>query len=385
MRRFKDAMQSNKFLDAQVADYVEPVTTFSSADPITRVMGYLKDSNEYDAIVEDGDKVSIVSVRDLLNVENITTEKLTRIMKQVPKISGHDAISSAARLMFEYRLRSLPVYDGKRLLGKITCSAIAKALVDSNHINESVARIATPDPVCADSADTAAKAKRVMVDRKIDQLPIIREKRLVGVVTSDSIAFRTLPPMDRGAKGNLRMGRLDMDVITLSQPLAITNDVTNSLSETIGNMLKTRSNYSVILSGDEVQGIVTYHDFLKLFPMTKLNEIPMSIVGLPDDPLQSEMAKKKFQTSVTLLSKTMPNVTEARAVIKSGESKAPKKRYQVQVFIATAESHHSFDVSSYDLAKAFEEIEAWIKKLAVRNNERGKKGKRESSRKTSIR
>lgn len=77
-------------------------------------------------------------------------------------------------------------------------------------------------------------------------------------------------------------------------------------------------------------------------------------------------------------------MTEARAVIKSGESKAPKKRYQVQVFIGSSDSHHSFEVSNYDLAKAFEEIEAWIKKLAMRCGEKREKGKRrETSRKSS--
>ena len=296
-------MQSNKFIDAPVADLIEPVTSFSSTDPITRVIGHLKESSEYDAIVKDGDKVAIVSVRDLLNVGNITTEKLTRIMKQVPKLSADDRISTAAKLMFEYRIRSLPVYDGRKLLGRITCSAIAKALVDSNRADESIARIATPDPMCVDASDSAAKAKRLMVDMRIDQLPILKEKRLSGVITSDSIVFNTLPPTDRGEKGNLQIGRLEMDAIALSHARTITNDVSDSLSETLGNMLKAGSNYSVILSGEEVQGIVTYRDFLKLLPTTKTSEIPISIMGLPDDPLQSEMAKKKFQTSVALLSR----------------------------------------------------------------------------------
>ena len=108
-----------------------------------------------------------------------------------------------------------------------------------------------------------------MVDRRIDHLPILKQKRLTGVITSDSIVFNTLPPIDRGEKGNLRIGRLEMDANTLSHAQTITNDVTDSLSETLGNMLKTGSNYSVILSGDEVQGIVTYRDFLKLVPTTK--------------------------------------------------------------------------------------------------------------------
>ena len=379
-------MQTNKFFNAQVADFTEAAPSFSSADTITRVIGYLNDSKEYDAIVEDGDKVSIVSVRDLLNVENITTQKLSKLMKQVPKLSGKDSIFAAAKLMFDYRLGSLPVYDGKKLLGKISRRAIAKALVEVNHFDESIGRIATPNPVCVDATDSAAKAKRLMADRKISPLPILKEKRLSGVVTSESIAFRKLPPTDRGVKGDSRVGRLDMDVSSLSDPQITTNEVTDTIGETLENMLRAGSHYSVVVNDSEVQGIVTFRDFLKLLPSSKDVQVPISIVGLPDDPLQSEMAKKKFQSSATLLSKAMPDMTEARAVIKSGESKAPKKRYQVQVLINSPDQRHSYEVSSYDLAKAFEEIEAWIKKIASsRSNKDQKSKKRETRRKPALR
>ena len=97
-------------------------------------------------------------------------------------------------------------------------------------------------------------------------------------------------------------------------------------------------------------------------------------MGLPDDPLQSEMAKKKFQTSVTLLSKAMPSMTEARAVIKSGESKAPKKRYQVQVFIGSSDSHHSFEVSNYQsLQRRLKKSKRGSRNWQCRRGEKGKK------------
>ena len=220
-----------------------------------------------------------------------------------------------------------------------------------------------------------------MVDRRIDQLPILKEKRLSGVITSDSIVFNTLPPTDRGEKGNLQIGRLEMDAIALSHAQMITNDVSDSLGETLGNMFRAGSNYSIILSGEEVQGIVTYRDFLKLLPTSKVSEIPISIVGLPDDSLQSEMAKKKFQTSVTLLSKAMPDMTEARAVIKSGESKCRRKdiRFRSSLALQTHIIASKFQVTI--LAKAFEEIEAWIKELAARNVDKRKK--REAARNQS--
>ncbi len=374
-------MQSNKFSDPRVGDLVEPVTSFSSMNSIARVIGYLKESKEYDAIIEDDYDTSIVSVRDLLNVENITTEKLSRIMKQVPRVAEQDKMIDAAKLIFEYRIRSLPVYRENKLIGKISCSSIAKTLVGSNHKGDSIARIATPEPICLNSSDSVSKARRIMIDRKIDQLPILKVKRLDGVITSDSIVFRILPETDRDVKGNRRIGRMDEKVGALSQTQTITNDVTDSLGMTLENMLNAGTNYSVILNDDEVQGIVTYRDFMKLLPLKQSQEeIPITIVGLPDDPMQSEMAKQKFQSSMKLLSRAMPDLSEARAIIKSGETKAPKKRYQVQVFVSSVSAHYNYEVSEYDLAKAFEEVEVWIKKLALQNGKRPKH--RESARKS---
>lgn len=372
-------MQSNKYSGNRVSDLVEPVTAFGSSEPITRVAGYLKETHLHEAIIEDKDRTALISMRDLLDVENIASQRITKVMKQVPKISIEDNLSDVAKVMLEHRTKSLPVYDGPKLVGKITSSAIAKTLVTSENAGESVARIATPNPICVEYSDSAAKAKRLMVDWKIDQLPILKNRKLVGIITAESVVAKFLPSTDRSAVGQRRSGRLEIDVSKLSEPQTISNDVSDTMKATIENMLKSGSSYSVITGSDEVQGIVTYYDFIKLLASPSAKESPISIVGLPEDPLQSEMSKQKFQSSVKLLQKAWPHLTEARAIIKSGQSKAPKKRYEVQVFLSSENSHHNYKVVNYDLAKAFEEIEIWIKKLATRHG-KSKARKRESSR-----
>lgn len=360
------AMQSNRYTEGQVSDLVEPVKAFSSSDSITRIVGFLKESHEHEAIIEDGDRTAVISVRDLLQVENISTEKITKIMKRVPRLGLSDSLAVAAKLMLEYRIRTLPVYAGKKLVGKISSSAIAKMLMTSDNSNDAIARIATPKPICVEDSDSAAKAKRLMVDRKIDQIPLLRNKRFVGVVTADSIIAKFLPATDRRAIGESRGGRLGIEVSKISDPQKTSNDVADTMKITLENMQRSRSNYSVILSSDEIQGIVTYYDFIKLLSLPPKEETLASIVGLPDDPFQSEISKKKFQNSVKLLSKAWPRLTEARAIIKSGQGKAPKRKYEVNVFIGSEHLHHNYKVVNYDLAKAFEEVEKWIKRLTAK-------------------
>jgi CBS domain-containing protein len=379
-----NAMPSNEFFDATIADLVEPVSTFNSSDTVARAVGILRDSGEHEVIVEDKNGVAVITVGDLLNVDNLASQKLSTLMKRVPRINRKDTISTAAKVMFDYRVRELPVYNDSKLAGKVTSAAIAKLLVASNLSGESIARIATPDPICVDASDTAAKAKQLMIARKIDQLPILKNRKLSGVVTSDYIALKILPDTDRMLKGERRSGRLDMPVSKLSQPRTITNEITDSLKETVERMISAESNYSIIVNGDEVQGIVTYRDFLKLLPPSQVSEqAPVAIVGLPKDPLQSEFAKERFQSSVKLLMKAWPHLTEARAIIKAGETKAPKRKYEVQVFLTSENSHYNYKVVNYDLAKAFEEIEMWIKKLAERRGARRTAKRRSSTRKLS--
>jgi CBS domain-containing protein len=377
-------MPSNEFQDATIADLVEPVSTFSPLDPITRAVGLLRDSGEHEVIVEDKNRVAVITIRDLLNVDNLASQKLATLMKRVPRIDRKDTLSTAAKVMFDYRIRGLPVYNDGKLAGKVTSAAIAKTLVNSNNPGESIARIATPDPICVDASDTAAKAKQLMIARKIDQLPILKNRKLSGVVTSDYIALKILPDTDRMLKGERRGGRLDMPVNKLSQTRTITNEITDSLRETVESMISAGSNYSIIVNGDEVQGIVTYRDFFKLLPPSQVSEeLPVVIVGLPNDPLQSEFAKERFRSSVKLLMRAWPHLTEARAIIKAGETKAPKRKYEVQVFLTSENSHYNYKVVNYDLAKAFEEIELWIKKLAERHGERKTAKRRPSTRKLS--
>lgn len=89
---------------------------------------------------------------------------------------------------------------------------------------------------------------------------------------------------------------------------------------------------------DMVQGIVTLRDYVKLVAEPEVKpEIPVYMVGLPEDPFEAEVAKSKFLNAVGKLKRGFPEIEEARSVIKISESFKGKerRRYEVDAVIKT--------------------------------------------------
>jgi len=210
-----------------------------------------------------------------------------------------------------------------------------------------------------------------MLRKKVDQLPVTKKGALYGILTADEMVFNLMPKTDKDMKGATGTGRYGESLGIFAKRDVVTNEITNSLRDVYQNISKSRSNYSVILNMDEIQGIVTYRDFLTMLAQkAAASSIPMYIVGLPEDPFEAETARKKFQSAVELLRRSVPDISEARAVIKMGETKSPKKKYEVSVFLVHPRDRYSYSVRSYELADAFDEVNNWVKEIVQRSRPR---------------
>ncbi|MDG7000400.1 MAG: CBS domain-containing protein [Nitrososphaerota archaeon] len=359
---------SSKLKELSVIELTEPVETVSSADSTTRAIGKMVNSKLYEVFVEETGKTGMVTVRDILNVRDITTTRISLLMRYIPRLNQYNTVSDAASLMFEYRIRSLPIYEGEKLRGQITSHSIVKRMLESD-LKLKACDIMTPEPISVEASDNVSKVRQIMRRRKVDQLPILKQGKLSGVVTSETIVATLLPPVDRRRMfADWRVGRMDVPVADFARPSLVTNDAKDSLRDVFENMEKNSSNYSIITNLGEMQGIVTYRDFMKLLLRTKpTDDIPMYIIGLPEDPFEAEAAREKFLRAVRLLRRGLPEMTEARAIIKSGETKAARRKYRVSIFIMSPYWRHSYSVFGYELPDAFDYIENWGKKLISRH------------------
>jgi CBS domain-containing protein len=364
-------MKPDQLMRMPVTELLTEAEIFPSSESVSKVIGYLRESKLMEAFADNGDSTCVVSMRDILNVTSLNT-KMLPIMHQVPRLGPNNTVSDAATLMHEYRTRSLPIYKNRKFLGQITSPSIVARLLDSDSPGK-ISSIMTPNPICMDASDSVSKAREAMLKKKVDQLPVTKKGALVGIITSDEMVFNLLPKTDRNMKGDTRTGRYDEALGIYALKDVLTNDMADSLREVYQNMSKSGSNYSVIMGPGEIQGIVTYRDFLRVLARKATqSSIPMYIVGLPEDPFEAETAREKFTRAVELLRRSVPDISEARAVIKMGETKSPKKKYEVKVFLVHPREHYSYSVRSFELADAFDEVNNWVKELVQRSRPKRK-------------
>jgi len=354
-------LKPDDLTELPISELKTEARAFSPTDKASVVIGFLRETDSYDALVEEGERTCVVSIRDLLGLSSLET-RLSNLMHQVPRLGKNNTVGDAASLMFEHRARTMPIYEDRHLIGQVTSPSIVARLVDSSP-GIRLSAVMTPEPATVKASSPVSAARDLMIRKRIDQVPVVNEKKLVGVITSSEVVFNLMPRTGRNVKGDWQRGRYDEEAGTYSEKSYTMNEITSSVHEVFENMSRENHNYSLIMNSGELQGIITYRDFLRLLTRGGSTlQLPIYIIGLPNDAFDAAMARQKFVDSVKLLKKSFPDITEARAIIKSGDTKATKKRSEVKVLVLSPKERFSYSVLSYELADAFDEVHAWAKK-----------------------
>ena len=114
--------------------------------------------------------------------------------KKVETVGPNDALVTAEDVMRLGRIRHMPVVDEGELVGLVSQrdlfhSALVKALGFGTHATQKaretmLVKEAMTSDVTTTTPDTPlADAARLMLDRKIGCLPVVENKKLVGILT----------------------------------------------------------------------------------------------------------------------------------------------------------------------------------------------------------
>jgi len=351
----------NKFIESEVVA--------SASDSISQMIGTLMDKNAYDIFIPLSDKVMVLNLRDLLGIRNITSANPTKLGKISPTINSQNRTADAASIMSLYRLRALPVLEKNEIIGQISARKIVESIRDcmlNTHIRKTTASdIMTPSPIVVSKEDKIAYAKAIMKRRRIDHLPVVEEGRLVGIITSRDILEAALDSERIGRKSlgiNETQDRLNLAVTGIADKDVVTSDVSDSFRTVTDLIVSRNSTYCIAKAVDEVQGIITYRDVISLLGEKVQEDIPIFLIGLPEDPLDAELAKSKFANIVKLLRSVYPDIEEARCRLKIREIQGARKRYEVDSNIISTHAVTSYANSGWDLAKMFDQMSDSLKK-----------------------
>jgi len=348
---------------------MEPAVTANGNDTISQITGILMEKNAYEIFVPLSGKIAAINIRDLLGIRNITSTNPSSVGKIIPTLISESRTAEAARLMSLYRLRAIPILEKNNIIGQISAKKIVQAIQDAMlvaHIRKtSTSDVMTRSPIVINKTDKISSAKAIMKRRKIDHLPVVHERHLVGMVTSKDIIEIMLKSERIGRKSlgiDETRDRLDLAVTGIADKNVLTSHIDDTLQSVIDLMVTRDSTYCVIKAFDEVQGIITYRDIITLLGEKIEEDVPIFITGLPDDPLDAELAKSKFTNIIKLLKKIYPDVEQARCRIKIKDVLGARKRYEIDAHVLSTHGSIAYTRIGWDLAKIFDEMSDALKK-----------------------
>jgi ribosome-associated translation inhibitor RaiA len=145
-------------------------------------------------------------------------------------------------------------------------------------------------------------------------------------------------------------------------------------------MLKSAKTYILVNQWEELQAIATQRDFMSLLVEAEPEpEVPIFMVGLPEDPFEAEATKAKFKRTINQLHRHFPDILEARSVVKSKFTKPGKERgrYEVTVHIKTPKNSYSYSEGGWELPVIYDMITDRLKRLLTQKQKRRRTRERE--------
>ena len=364
-----------KIQKISVEKALHPPTIIEPSFSISKVIGMMSETDSYDVYSMKDGEVLTTNAREMLDVRDISTMKASSLLHRIRSLSKNDTIEKAATAMSHYRMRSFPVVNNQ-ITGVVTAKSIVNLLAQQNLKWIRANSVLTPNPIVLSNRESLAKARKVMMTKRKDHIPILHKGKVERVLTSMHLLQALTPPQRIGSdqKGIDTLRRLESDIGNIGStrvPQCNTND---SISTVIDTMLKTDTTCCLLTLWGNLHGIITYKDILGLL-LTKIpSEVPLYIVGMPEDMENAEIVKTKFQKIISNLIKVYPEVEEARTSIKTIHSPiSQRKHFEVSVKIFTPYKTHNYTELGWDLSQVFDALgRRIVRNLSKRSKRRWK-------------
>ena len=344
-----------------IEPFLSDLVALPTDSSLAKVLGILREKGVYEVFLPEDGRCGMISARDVLRIGSIEATKAPAHVSYIPVMRKQSSVGEIARLMTDYRIRAVPISDGRKIIGQVNCVNILAKLKDGIGGDMRVTSLAASDPITIENEASCAKARDLMIRKRIDHLPVTKETRVEGMITSNDIISHITPSERLGSKSmkpEIR-GVFDFSVKDAMDktPLACSPDTT--AEQALELMLTSNRTYILVTQWEELQGIATHRNFMSLLATVEPElDVPVFIVGLPDDPFEAEATKAKFRRIVNQLLRVFPDILEARSVIKSRFSKPGKERgrYEVTVQIRTSKDSYTFSEQGWELPVVYDVI-----------------------------
>lgn len=361
----------------KIDSLIEPIPIIEPNNSVSQVINQLSKNDSYDAFCFDGKSVLAINLRSLLSGKDIVDMKVNPFLETVPTLSLHDTIQKAANIMSHYRIRAVPVVDKNKILGGIKAERILNLLLSKDNKWIKANLILTKNPITISSDESLSAARKIMISQRIDHLPVLNRGVIKQVLTSYHLLQSILPHEGLGRRviGMEKIRNLESRIGNIGSTRIPQCSANDNLNTVVDAMLKTNTTCCLVNLWENLLGIITYRDILSLLAIKMETEIPLYIVGMPEDQRNVDLITSKFTKTLKQIQKVYSEIQEARISIKQQRTGRKKTgKYEVSIMILTP--HHApyfYREVDFDLSKAIENLsQKLLRNLSKRSKRRSK-------------
>lgn len=266
-----------------VCDYKTPITQIS--DKVGRFGAVIvQKNNEYYGMIDSRSMSSNGS-------RFKKSAYLDKFSDKAPVLDSSTSIGNAIAHFYYSAKKALPYTNGKRITGVVKRERILSAILSMHMLSKFSVSAALTSPVIAvDSGVNVAQAKKLMLDNKINKLPVMENGSLLGILTQRHIMPEVNLTQGRAPKmkdslyaaSNIPVGSVcERNVHTIEKDRPIDEAIRSMLENGVSSLLVIKSKAPV--------GIITPRDIFELaMVQTGASEDNLIISGLDSSAKEYE-------------------------------------------------------------------------------------------------
>ncbi|MFQ6053125.1 MAG: CBS domain-containing protein [Candidatus Bathyarchaeia archaeon] len=367
----------------EISEFVHRgLSVFEPGDAASRVLGEIEETGRYEVAVSSGDRYGIITIRDLLDVDQPEQTKLgdysDGIWEVLNPVSPDDLLMDVAHFLMEHNVQAVPVVEGSRVAGIISQVDISNALCAVPELSDIPAMELIKRPVITlDVGDRVAKARRLMLVEGLSHLPVTESGRLVGMVTAGDIVHAITVSASRtthGGRGEENVTRFPGLVSGVMDVHPFTVGLDASALDVVWGLRDMKKIACIMVDeGGSILGIMTPREMISILLRLRMEEeLPVYIVGLTDRDgfYERAVAEDKVRRVVERTMKFHPRITEVSVKIKRQQPEGTRVRYQVSARAFSAVEQFIVTAEGWGLLESFDKLcENLDKKLRRRKRQ----------------
>jgi CBS domain-containing protein len=363
----------------KVSSLISSTTIIEPSFTVGKVINELSKNDSYDSFCIDGKSILTTNVRSLLVGKDIVDMNVKPFLSSIPYLTKKDIVQRAANIISHYRVRSVPVVDKGKIIGEVSAKSILKLLSKKDNKWIKANLIYTKNPITIPSDQSLSNARKLMSSKRIDHLPVVNKSKVQQVLTSYHLlhTINPLQSLGRKSRGVNRLRKLESKIGNLGSTRIPQCTPKDDLNFILDVMLRTGTTCCLVNLWDNLQGIITYRDILSLLAAKMESEIPLFIVGMPEEQKNVDLITSKFNNTLKRIQKVYSEIQEAKISLRKRRSGSKNRRegmYDVSIMITTP--HYPpfmFKESGWDLSQVFETLsQRMLRRLSKRAKQRSK-------------